>query len=496
MQPPDADTACSAFAFADARDLHGPHAGQPLSAESLQMLRRLAVCAQRLQLLDLPQEPLARLTPNGGDMIRPAASAPAVADDPVDRMNVCLDRIAQFDPELRAMSFVDETGGRTAALLARSSTAGPLAGLPIVVKDNTDVAGMPTGYGAAACFQTVPTRDADVVSALRRAGAIVLGKSNMFEFAYGAAHPSVGDTRNPLDLARSAGGSSGGSAAAIAAGFAFGAIGTDTGGSIRLPAAYCGIVGMKPSHGRVPMRGVFPLSPTLDHAGPMAAGVGDVRLMLAAMTGPLPSSRSQSPLCLAVLDDWLYHPLISPDVRNCIEAACDHLAHAGFRIRHIPKGTLPDPMLVVETLLLVMAPEAAIALERIEAAHPQSLTPATRAQIAEGFAIPAVWTLRAHQFRGHLRAALAEALQGDDALLLPTAPTLPPTGAAEVGSQDDLSQMLCLAPFNLTGQPAITLPVRVPNSVIPAGLQLVRSIGDDAALLDVAERVEAALVCY
>ena len=211
-------------------------------------------------------------------MIYPTPFNPAVADDPVDRLAVCLDRVAQLDPVLRAMSFVDETGARRAALLARevarSGGAGPLAGLPIVVKDNMDVAEMPTGYGAAACFQTVPTRDAEVVSALRRAGAIVLGKANMFEFAYGAAHPSVGETRNPLDLARSAGGSSGGSAAAIAAGFAFGAIGTDTGGSIRLPAAYCGIVGMKPSHGRVPMRGVFHCRPRLITRGRWRPGFG------------------------------------------------------------------------------------------------------------------------------------------------------------------------------------------------------------------------------
>lgn len=418
--------------------------------------------------------------------------------DPVDRLEGCLDRIAQRDAVLRAMVFVDETGAREAASHARlqvdkSGEAGPLTGLPIVVKDNTDVAGMPNGYGAAACFRSVPTRDALVVGNLRRAGAIVLGKTNMFEFAYGAAHPDCGDTRNPLDSRRSAGGSSGGSAAAVAAGFAFGAIGTDTGGSIRLPAAYCGIVGLKPSHGFVPMRGVFPLSPTLDHAGPMAARVRDVRLLMAAMTGDMPSSRNRVPLRLAVLDDWLHHPLTSLDVRNSIDAACDHLAQAGFHIRRIPKGTLPDPILVVETLLLVMAPEAAIALEGIEAAHPSSLTTATRAQIAEGFAIPAVWTLRAHQFRAHLRAAMVDALQGEDALLLPTAPTLPPMGAADVGSQDDLSQMLCLAPFNLTGQPAVTLPVRVPNSTVPAGLQLVGRHGKDAALLDVAERVEAAL---
>lgn len=420
------------------------------------------------------------------------------ADDPLDRLERCLDRIARLDPVLRAMSFVDAEGARAAALLAgtqgpRSDELRPLTGLPVVVKDNADVAGMPTGYGAAACFRTAPVRDATLVANLRKAGATLLGKTNMFEFAYGAAHPDCRDTRNPLDPARSAGGSSGGSAAAVAAGFAFGAIGTDTGGSIRLPAAYCGIVGLKPTHGLLPMRGVFPLSPTLDHAGPMAARVRDVRLLMAAMVGGMPQSRHAARLQLAVLDDWLHHPWISPAVRNSIEAACDQLAEAGFQIRHIPAGTLPDPVLIVETLLLVMAPEASIALEGIEAAHPQSLTPATRAQIAEGFAIPAVWTLRAHCFRDHLRRALVDALQGDDALLLPTAPTLPPAGAADVGSQDDLSQMLCLAPFNLTGQPAITLPVRVPDGAFPAGLQLAGSIGKDAALLDVAERVEAAL---
>lgn len=420
-------------------------------------------------------------------------------DDPVDRLEMCLDRIAKRNPALRAMSFVDEAGAREAALQARlhvakSGRALSLTGLPIVIKDNINVAGMPSGFGAADCFQTAPLRDATMLGPLRRAGAIVLGKTNMFEFAYGAAHPDCGDTRNPLDSARSAGGSSGGSAAAVAAGFAFGAFGTDTGGSIRLPSAYCGIVGLKPSHGLVPMRGVFPLAPTLDHAGPMAARVRDVRLLMDAVTGGMPSSQSRAPLRLAVLDDWLHHPLISPEVRDSIEAACHHLADAGFRIRRVPKGTLPDPVMIVETLLLVMAPEAAIALERMEAAHPQSLTPATRAQIAEGVAIPAVWTLRAHQFREYLRAALAEVLQGDDALLLPTAPSLPPAGAVDVGSQDDLSQMLCLAPFNLTGQPAITLPVRVSDSIVPTGLQLVRPNGEDAALLDVAERVESALV--
>ena len=413
------------------------------------------------------------------------------------RMARCFDRIDTLNPILRALSFVDGHNARAAVAAAQADLVGgktePLLGLPIVVKDNIDVSGMPTGYGAAAAFRTHPTRDAALVTALRRAGAIILGKSNMFEFAYGMANPDVGDTRNPLDPSRSAGGSSGGSAAAVAAGFAFAALGTDTGGSVRLPAAYCGIVGMKPSHGLLSMNGVFPLSPTLDHAGPLAASVHDVHLLMSALTGLSSPGAAPRTSTIAVLDDYLHHPQIDPGVRSSLDAACDRLASEGFQVRHIPAGTLPDPVLVVETSLLVMLPEASIALEQIEAAHTHQLTAQTRAQIAEGFAVPSVWNLRAQQFRHHLHGQMAKALHEVDALLLPTVPTFPPKSAADVGSDDDLSQMLCLAPFNLTGQPAITLPFKTHGSVFSAGLQLVGRFGEDAALLDIAQGIEVAL---
>jgi len=486
--------------FRDIRDVLGPHAGQPLSMESLSLLVRLERCADTLKLLDMPADLI--FAPCGAAEPEMSAGEASVLCelalfDPVALVDTCLDQVGELNATLRALSFVDGPGVRTAAAAAQVELAcgktGVLMGLPIVFKDNIDVSDMPTGYGAASVFVTHPARDAAIVATLRRAGAVILGKANMFEFAYGAVHGDVGDTRNPLDPSRSAGGSSGGSAAAVAAGFAFGALGTDTGGSIRLPAAYCGIVGMKPSHGLLSMKGVYPLSPTLDHAGPMATCVRDVHLLMSVLAGFPPAGTAPRTGTIAVLDDYLHHPMIELGVRDSLNAACDRLISAGFQVRHIPAGALPKPVLTVETLLLVMSPEASIALEQIEAAHPQYLTAQTRAQITEGFAMPSVWNLRAHQFRHLLRAQMDMALCGANALLLPTVPTFPPKAAAEVGTDDDLSQMLCLAPFNLTGQPAITLPFKTGNHAFPAGLQLVGRIGEDAKLLNFAQGVENAL---
>lgn len=387
-------------------------------------------------------------------------------------------RIAALNDSLRILTAVDpEATGH----------------LVVVIKDNTDVADLPTGHGADPWFSRTAIKDAEVVARLRRAGAAILGKTNMFEFAYGAAHPARGDTRNPRDRQRSAGGSSGGSAAAVAAGIADGAFGTDTGGSIRLPAAYCGIVGFKPTFGSVPLHGVQALSPTLDHGGPLAMDVATTGLLYGWMTGTEPAAPRTGPLTFIVLDDYCRHPAVAPQVQASIGSVVARLVGAGHVVRHLQIGRLSPPMTVVEAGILVMAPEAAIALEAFERAAPDRLTAATRAQIAEGFAIPAVWHLRALAFRQKLATEFHAALDGADAFILPTAPTVAPGDAAEVGSNDDLAQMLCTIPFNMTGQPAITLPLPCEPGPLPAGLQLVGRFGEDAALLCVAKIVEAAL---
>jgi aspartyl-tRNA(Asn)/glutamyl-tRNA(Gln) amidotransferase subunit A len=314
----------------------------------------------------------------------------------------------------------------------------------------------------------------------------------MMEFAYGAAHPLRLETRNPCDAARSAGGSSGGTAAAVAVGLADGGFGTDTAGSIRQPASYCGIVGFKPSHGKVPMQGVLPLSPTLDVGGLMARDVATVARLFAVMAARETVLPEHVRCSFLVLDDYVGDANVSDEVRQAFEQGLMLLSAAGHDIRRLPPGRLHPPMGVVENGLMIMGPEAAIVLEGFEARAPERLTTATRAQIAEGFAMPASWYLRAMAFRLALSSAFEALLQGVDALLLPTTHAVAPRDAAQVGSSDDLAQMLMTIPFNITGQPAISVPLPVGPGWMPVGLQIVGRKDTDDALLGVALAAERA----
>ncbi|MEK6335633.1 MAG: amidase [Acidobacteriota bacterium] len=211
---------------------------------------------------------------------------------PVDLTSACLDRIERLNPLLNAFITVTDETAMAAARLAgdeiqRGRWRGPLHGIPIGLKDLIDTAGVRTTCGSALFADRVPTEDAFVVQRLKRAGAVLLGKQNLQEFAYGGTSASshFGAVHNPWNPKHIAGGSSGGSAAAVAAGMCFGAIGTDTGGSVREPAAFCGIAGLKATYGRVSTRGVFPLSWSLDHVGPLCRNVRDTALMLEAIAG-------------------------------------------------------------------------------------------------------------------------------------------------------------------------------------------------------------------
>src|SRR5689334_20559980 len=211
---------------------------------------------------------------------------------PVELTTACLDRIEQLNPAINAFITVMHDSAlaqsrEAEAEINAGNWRGPLHGIPIGLKDLIDTAGVKTTCGSALFADRVPTEDADIVRRLKSAGAVLIGKQNMQEFAYGGTSTSsyFGPVRNPWDTDRIAGGSSGGSAAAVASGMCFGAIGTDTGGSVREPAAFCGIVGLKPTYGRVSMRGVFPLSLSLDHVGPLCRNVTDTALLLQAIAG-------------------------------------------------------------------------------------------------------------------------------------------------------------------------------------------------------------------
>src|ERR1051325_1792948 len=211
---------------------------------------------------------------------------------PVDLTKACLDRIDLLNPTLNAFITITSENAIADAEIAereidQGNWRGPLHGIPIGLKDLIDTAGVKTTCGSALFADRVPTENAYIVQRLKRAGAVLIGKQNMQEFAYGGTSTSsyFGPVRNPWDPDRIAGGSSGGSAAAVASGMCFGAIGTDTGGSVREPAAFCGIVGLKPTYGRVSTRGVFPLSTSLDHVGPLCRNVRDTALLLQAIAG-------------------------------------------------------------------------------------------------------------------------------------------------------------------------------------------------------------------
>jgi aspartyl-tRNA(Asn)/glutamyl-tRNA(Gln) amidotransferase subunit A len=209
---------------------------------------------------------------------------------PVELTQSCLDRTAALDTTLNAFITVTaeqalQQARQAEAELRRGVDRGPLHGIPIALKDLIETAGIRTTCASRILRDHMPPQDAALVRQLAAAGAVTLGKTNMSEFAMGVPHPDYGQTNNPWDPARTAGASSGGSAAAVAAGLCFAAVGTDTGGSIRIPASYCGLAGLKPTYGLVDLQGVFPLSWSLDHAGPLARSSADAALMLDAMTG-------------------------------------------------------------------------------------------------------------------------------------------------------------------------------------------------------------------
>jgi aspartyl-tRNA(Asn)/glutamyl-tRNA(Gln) amidotransferase subunit A len=411
------------------------------------------------------------------------------ATTPREVTETCLARITAQDATLNAFTHVmaDEAlaaADRAVAELAAGHDRGPLHGIPVAVKDIIDIAGQPTGYGSHPAFRTHPTRNAAIIDRLETAGAVIIGKTNCLEFAYGAVNPAVGQTNNPHDPTRTAGGSSGGSAAAVAAGMALATIGTDTGGSIRIPAAYCGVTGLKPTYGTVPMDGTFPLSPTLDHAGPIARTAADTLTVLDALTATTGPTAPIPPytLRLGILRDHSDAPCIHPDVRAAFDATCRALQMAG--------ATLTDIRLdltgMAETLVTILLPEAALIHATRRAAHPTAYAPATLAQIDAGPTVTAMDWLRAMDRRRALTAAMDSALDGLDALIAPTAPWVAPAEDPAVTHDAGFDEMLCTGPTNLTGLPSVTIPCGTGAHGLPVGLLLTGPRHGDRRLLRLA----------
>jgi aspartyl-tRNA(Asn)/glutamyl-tRNA(Gln) amidotransferase subunit A len=431
---------------------------------------------------------------------------------PVELVEACLERIDRLDGQIKAFVDVFPDEAMTAAIAAEREIAagryrGPLHGIPIAIKDLVNVAGVPTRAGSVVLAAAAPEPvDAPVVTRLKSAGAVILGKTTTHEFAFSVFTPP---TRNPWNLDHVPGGSSGGSGAAVAAEMVFAAIGTDTGGSIRIPAACCGVVGLKPTYGRVPKSGVVPLSWSLDHVGPLTRRVEDAAVFLQAIAGmdiddpttadaPVADFRGSigqrvEGLRLGVPDRY-FDRYIQPTVAAAVEAAIERMADEGASIVPIAMPTLDHAMDV--HLLTILAEAAAYHRARFPGGDFEYGAD-VRASLALGDSISARDYLQAQRMR---RAALTEALAGftkADVLVTPTLPTEAPRVGQETisypdGDEDALTSLIRFTcPFNQTGLPAITVPTEAGANGLPVGVQLIGPPFKEGRLLQVAAMYEA-----
>jgi len=435
---------------------------------------------------------------------------------PTELVLETLERVDEQDGEIQAyITVMREQALQDAEQAERELRTGlyrsQLHGIPVAIKDIIAVKDVRLTAGSQVLPDYVPTEDATVVEQLHKAGAIIIGKTSTFEFAYGPYSPP---TRNPWDYTRTTGGSSGGSAAAVAAGMCLGAIGTDTGGSIRIPAACCGVTGLKPTYGRVSCYGVIPLSWSLDHVGPLGRGAEDCGILFDAIagydprdpnsvTGPpgrpsvvlIGGAEGRGPLSLQGLkiglpQDSFVGPL-DPEVRQAWHAALLVLKEEGAEAMDVE---LPRPSM--DMYRTIQMPEASLAHMQKGwlTDHLDAYTERTRERLLQGQTIPAVDYLLAQHERRIFSSSLRAVMQRVDALVLPTIP-MPAIPIAQMDqdisiegiTENATGALLRLTmPFNLTGLPACSFPAGFTADGLPIGLQIVGKPFEEATALRIA----------
>lgn len=366
---------------------------------------------------------------------------------------------------------------------------GPLHGVPVAVKDMIDIAGHPRGNGNPHDMGAAPAAgDAGVVTALRQAGAEVFAATSLLEYAAGAVHPQVPEARNPFGPGRTAGGSSGGSAALVGAGACPVALGTDTGGSIRIPAHYCAVVGLKPSFGTIDVTGVQPLSPSLDHVGILGADVAVTTKVFAAITGQQAAGRPAT-VRLSVARPQIEHPHIQPAVAAVLRAAVARLARA-FPVVDVDGTPLTEIAGTLDDILLWEAWQVHGA--QVES-HPERYGPETLRLLRTASTVSEDAYRAAARRRKELLPRAAQVYAQADVLVTPAAPFTAPATTPPVDTPQGADEGLFTAVFNVTGDPALVLPCGWDDDGLPVGIQLSAPRGTDMQLLAAAALIEEAL---
>jgi aspartyl-tRNA(Asn)/glutamyl-tRNA(Gln) amidotransferase subunit A len=436
---------------------------------------------------------------------------------PVELTRACLARIEQLNPVLNA--FITITGDLALAQaraaetdIQRGKWRGPLHGIPIALKDLFDTEGIKTTAGSAVYKDRVPGQDAEVVRRLKAAGAVLVGKTNMVEFAYGgnATVSYFGTVHNPWSLDRNPGGSSSGSAAAVSARLCYGALGSDTAGSVRQPASVCGVVGLKPTFGLVSNRGVIPLSWSCDHVGPLTRTVEDNALMLQVIAGYDPDDtssvrmnvpqyqsalrRSTSPIRVGIPRDFFFDDL-DPDFAVAVNNA---LAVMGKITAGVKEVALPSPAREQESVrTAVRAAEAYVYHREAVTRTPELYQPETLVRVRTGADVTTQAYIQGRLDLARARRVIEQIFDTVDVLVTPTTPVPPPT-IAELST--DVSTSLRLggpfirntSPFNVYGIPAISVPCGFTASGLPIGVQISGPNGGEAVVLQVAAAYERA----
>jgi aspartyl-tRNA(Asn)/glutamyl-tRNA(Gln) amidotransferase subunit A len=413
----------------------------------------------------------------------------------------CLDQIADLNPALNAFITVTRDSALAQAQkldreLAEGVDRGPLHGVPVAHKDLMWTTGVRTTSGSKIFADFVPDRDAAVVVKLAEAGAIMVGKAGLHELAYGITsnNPHFGAIRNPCNPEHSPGGSSGGSAVAVATGMAFIATGTDTGGSIRVPASFCGVAGLKPTYGLIDRAGVQPLGLSLDHVGPLARTVDDIRIALDAMCDPLrlrPAPASLREMRIGLPKNF-YFDVTAPEVKAAVLSAAHRAEELGARV--IPVQ-VPDVEALNRAGLVILLSEAA-AVHRAQHHRRGDFGSDVLALLDLGSLIPAADYVNAQRLRKLLLGEFHALFRGIDCLLTPTTPiTAPRIGQTETtldGVTHDTRMLTTrfVRGFNVLGFPALSIPCGVSPAGLPIGLQIIARPFEENLLLMLGEALE------